>query len=363
MMGLAIIVVGITFTFLFINYNPAFGGKVSREQLIKYRKSKNYFKGKFINQIPTSLDIRAKTIFTLLRDLIKRNPNVRPDRPIPLEPQNFSLVQDTKQSRITWLGHSAFLLELEGKTLMLDPMLGKFSSPLPFFGPKRYSETLPQILEELSAIDVVLISHDHYDHLDYETIMKIKEKVKWFLVPLGLRRHLERWGVSQERVKEFDWWQEVNIEGLTLTCTPARHFSGRGLTDRNSSLWCSWVISGNHGRIYFSGDSSYGPHFTEIGDKYGPFDLTLMECGQYDERWSDFHMLPEETLRAHLDVKGKIMIPIHWCAFVLAFHDWAEPVERATLAADKLDVKIATPRIGEKVIIGSPEYPNSKWWR
>jgi L-ascorbate metabolism protein UlaG (beta-lactamase superfamily) len=247
-------------------------------------------------------------------------------------------------------------------TLLLDPMFGRSPSPFPIFGPKRYSVKLPIEIEELPTIDAVIFSHDHYDHLDYGSIRKLKAKVKQFIVPLGVAGHLVRWGVDPKIIQEHDWWDEFTFRGLTLASTPARHFSGRGLGGRDTSLWCSWVILSEDTRIFFSGDSGYGPHFKEIGSKYGPFDLTLMECGQYNERWAGIHMMPEETVQAHLDVQGKLMIPIHWGAFTLALHSWSDPVERAVKAAKQLGSAIATPRIGETVSIGAAEYPNSTWW-
>lgn len=242
-------------------------------------------------------------------------------------------------------------------------MLGKIPSPIPIFVGKRYSENLPANIQDLPHIDAVLISHDHYDHLDYDSILKLRDKVKRFLVPLGIGAHLERWGVEKTRIQEFDWWDEIEFEGLKVIAAPARHFSGRSLTDRNATLWCSWVIHSKQGRIFYSGDSGYGLHFKEIGSKHGPFDLTLIECGQYDNRWADIHMMPEEAVQAHLDVKGKVMLPIHWGAFTLAFHDWDEPVERIIGISEEKNVAVATPKIGEPVEIGTSKYPISLWWK
>jgi len=213
------------------------------------------------------------------------------------------------------------------------------------------------------VIDAVLLSHDHYDHLDYGSIVKLRNKVKHFFVPLGVGAHLARWGVDPTKISEHDWWDEVQFEGLTLASTPARHFSGRSLKDRDTTLWCSWVIVGPEARVFFSGDSGYGPHFAEIGEKYGPFDLTLIECGQYDARWAAIHMLPEESVQAHLDVQGKVMMIVHWAAFTLGLHDWTDPVERVSKAAEAQNIRFSTPKIGETVIIGAAEYPASIWWK
>ncbi|WP_094605538.1 hypothetical protein SPSIL_013130 [Sporomusa silvacetica DSM 10669] len=348
--------------FFLLKCHPVFGGKSSEEKIRIYSQSPNFRQNKFINQIPTPMDMDVKTLFTTLRDFIKGNPQGKPDRSIPWEKMDTSL-HSKEQTRITWFGHSAVLLEMEGKRILLDPMFAKTPSPFPLFGGKRYSETLPMEIEDLPLIDIVILSHDHYDHLDYDSITKLKGKVSLFYVPLGVGNHLERWGIEKEKIKELDWWNESEFDGLRLVSTPARHFSGRGLFDRNTTLWCSWVIVGKQSKVYFSGDSGYGPHFKEIGEKYGPFDLTLMECGQYNERWSTIHMMPEETAQAHLEVKGNILIPIHWAAFSLALHDWTEPIERITKRAKELNIPVSTPKIGESVVVGATEYPKSIWWK
>lgn len=322
--------------------------------------------GKYENQIPTSLKMGWKSIISLLRDYVTGTGRAkrRPEAAIPVVPfqdQFTTMPQDA--ARVTWFGHSAFLLEMEGKRMLFDPMFGPRPSPVRWMGAKRFISNLPLQPEDFPALDAILFTHDHYDHLDYDSVQKVKDKALRFIVPMGVGRRLIRWGVAAEKITEHAWWEEVAVEGLTLACTPARHFSGRGLFDRNSTLWCSWVIVGRKTKIFYSGDSGYGPHFKEIGDTYGPFDLTLMECGQYDKRWSAIHMLPEETVQAHLDLKGQLLIPVHWGAFSLSFHAWNEPVERITKAAMEHQVKIATPKIGETVVIPGNEYPVSQWWR
>nr|WP_246294474.1 MBL fold metallo-hydrolase [Paenibacillus planticolens] len=300
------------------------------------------------------------TIFSLLRDTLFKTAKLKPAANIDVE--TFRLADEItvpNGTRVTWFGHSAFLLEIEGKRLLFDPMLG---TRIPWVGAKRYSKNLPLQPEDFPAIDAIILSHDHYDHLDYSSIRKLKDKANRFIVPLGVGRHLIKWGVASEKISEHQWYEELVIEDLTLACMPARHFSGRGLFNRNSTLWCSWVIVGRETRVYFSGDSGYGPHFKEIGDTYGPFDLTMMECGQYDERFL-IHMKPEETVQAHLDLRGQLLIPIHWGAFTLAFHLWTDPIERVTKAATEQKVKIATPKIGETVVIAAKEIPSNAWWR
>ncbi|MFC5701405.1 MBL fold metallo-hydrolase [Cohnella faecalis] len=309
------------------------------------------------------MDMSFKTMMGVMAEMLKGSPNRKPRKALPADTFNPLLLQNKNQAKAIWFGHSALLLQMNGLTLLLDPMFGSAPSPFPLLGGKRYGGKLPFEIEELPEIDAIILSHDHYDHLDYGSIKKLQKKVRRFFVPLGVGAHLERWGVSRERITEADWWDEAEFEGLKLVCAPARHFSGRSVNDRLSTLWCSWVIDGGGTKVFFSGDSGYGPHFKQIGERFGPFDLTLMECGQYDERWSLIHMMPEETVQAHLDVGGKLMIPIHWGAFTLAVHDWTDPVERVLRKAEQSGADVATPRIGQAVTIGAPEYPTSPWWR
>jgi L-ascorbate metabolism protein UlaG (beta-lactamase superfamily) len=203
-------------------------------------------------------------------------------------------------------------MEMDGKKIFLDPMLGSVPAPHPLLGSKRFNDTLPMPIEDLPDLDAILISHDHYDHLDYGSIQKLSERTGHFFVPLGVGAHIREWGVPDEKITEMDWWEEVNFEGITLVSTPARHFSGRGVLDRYSSLWCSWVIKGNEKAIFFGGDSGYDKSFKEIGKKYGPFDFAMLECGQYDEQWPDIHMMPQETVQANIGLKSNLLMPIHW---------------------------------------------------
>jgi L-ascorbate metabolism protein UlaG (beta-lactamase superfamily) len=244
-------------------------------------------------------------------------------------------------------------------------MLGPIASPVSFAGVKRYkySENMSNIIDEMPPIDAVFISHDHYDHLDYQSIVKLKDKVAHFFVPLGVSAHLIRWGVPKEKITELNWWDETEYQGLSAVLTPSRHFSGRGIFNRNTTLWGGWVILGKNTRLYTSGDGGYGPHFKEVGKKYGPFDITLIEGAQYDRRWADTHMIPEQSVKANLDLNGKNMILMHWGAFTLANHGWKEPIERALIEAKKTDVNIFAPKIGETVLLDSDlNISPSSWW-
>jgi L-ascorbate metabolism protein UlaG (beta-lactamase superfamily) len=347
--------------FLVVNYYPPLGGKSSADSKQRIHESANFVDGKFRNQIPTSMDYSLKDTAGALYDTIKGNPNGRPKVSLPMEPFDAKAYSDSTEDQVMWLGHSTLLMKVSGVKMLLDPVFSKYASPVAFAGPKRYSKKPLAQIEDLPDIDVVLISHDHYDHLDYASIRKLKGKVKQFIVPLGVAGHLTKWGVDPNQIKELDWWEEASYQGLNFVSTPARHFSGRGIRS-GSTLWSSWVIQGKQSNVYFSGDSGYGPHFKEIGDKYGPFDLALIETGQYDVKWANIHMLPEESVQAFQDVKGKVMVPIHWGAFTLALHSWTDPIERTKAAASEKGVALATPKIGEKVIIGSSVFPTSSWW-
>ncbi len=348
---------------IFLYVSPQFGGSPSQAQLVNYTKSGHFEDGIFVNPIPTDMSMSFKTIVSLLGDYARGIPNQRPAADVPVQKiDSLDIVNhpDTL-TRLTWFGHSAFLLEINGKNILIDPMLGDSPSPLPFLGTTRYSKELPIEIEQLPAIDAVLISHDHYDHLDYGSIQNLKNKTKHFYVALGVGNHLAAWGIDSARIHELNWGETLKLDNLTFTATPARHFSGRGLSDRFATLWCSWVIQSPTKKIFFSGDSGYGPHFKEIGNVYGPFDLALLECGQYDTRWQNIHMLPEQTVQAALDVKAKLMMPIHWGAFTLALHSWTEPVTRSSAEAKKLNVSLATPAIGEPFILSGP-IPQGRWW-
>ncbi len=346
---------------LFMNLSPEFGDSATTEQKLKYEKSGHYKDGKFVNETPISMNFDLGNVI----DFIKGSPSRQPSKNIDIQKvDSLEIVQnDPNETRLTWFGHSAFLLEMDGKNILLDPMLGKMPSPTPWFGARRYSRELPIEIEKLPFIDAVIISHDHYDHLDYGSIMKLKDKVSEFYMPLGVGNHLRSWGVPDEKIHELNWWDETKLSDIQLVCTPARHFSGRGILDNSATLWSSWVILGKNDKIYFSGDGGYAPHFKEIGEKFGEFDLALMECGQYNKSWADIHMMPEETAQAGIDVKAKLLMPIHWGAFTLALHDWTDPIERISKKAKELHLELVTPKIGESIILKSESYPQEKWWK
>lgn len=355
---LGVLAIGII---LFITIHPTFGGSPSKQERERYLHFDHYKNGEFVNPNPTDMKMGVSTILSLMKDSLTGKKDRRPTAPIPIsfDWEKILSVEDS----LTWFGHSTMLLTLDKKKILIDPMFGPSPSPVSFVGSKRYSEDLLYVIEKLPQIDIVLITHDHYDHLDYPSIIRLKDKVGHFFVPLGVAAHLIKWGIKKERITECNWWDEVKWEGLTIASVPSQHFSGRGLFNRNSTLWNGWVILGENQRIYTSGDGGYGPHFKQIGEKYGPFDLTLMEGGQYDKRWSAIHMQPEESVQAHLDVRGKNMMLIHWGAFTLAYHSWTDPVDRATHAAEQKEVNLIAPNIGETVVLNGRFPEHSSWWK
>lgn len=354
------------FYLIFVSYYPTFGGDISKERQQQYINSPQFKEGTFVNEkagIPKDpsfseiVTIARKFFFTEVENGSPKD-NIAVQKVTPP-----MLAQHQDDPKLIWFGHSAFLLQIAGKNILIDPMLSEVPAPHPLLGSKRFTKDLPIAIEQFPKIDALLISHDHYDHLDYSSIKKLKDKVETYFVPLGVGVHLEAWGIAPNQIKEMDWWQETTFKDLKLACTPAQHFSGRKFTNGQSTLWSSWVIASNKTSIYFSGDGGYGPHFKQIGEQYGPFDLALMECGQYNKMWPDIHMFPEETAQAGLDVKAKAMMPIHWGAFKLALHSWTDPIERVTIKAQELQLPLVTPKIGAPVFINKLPKQHSPWWQ
>ncbi|MCH2200128.1 MAG: MBL fold metallo-hydrolase [Flavobacteriales bacterium] len=349
----------------FVNLSPQFGGHASDEQKEAYTATGHYEDGVFTNKEMIIMEMNCHSISAMIKETINPDPNVAP--PDNIEVEKFDpkelLNIDVESSRVTWLGHSSFLLETAGKVILLDPVFGQYAAPHPLLGRARFNKEMPITIADIPHVNAVIISHGHYDHLDYESIIELRDKVEHFFVPLGVGNHLRRWEVAEDKISEMDWWQEVQLDQMSIVFTPSRHISGRGLTDQSATLWGSWVIQHQYLSLYFSGDGGYGEHFKEIGEQYGRFDIALMECGQYNDLWADVHMSPEQTVQASLDVKTDLMVPIHWGSFQLATHSWTDPVERATVEASNKNVPIATPNIGESIT--SPGHLNlsfDPWW-
>ena len=350
---------------LFMNIDPAFGGNPTKEQKEMYQNLNNYVNGKFINEYPTELATNSSDAPSTNEDSASEVKARNPTVPIPVSTIEWNKIKSENDS-LTWFGHSAFLLSIDNKKLLVDPMLSNIASPVSFVGIKRYEyseDIMLNLIDEMPPIDAVFITHDHYDHLDYQSIVKLNNKTSHFFVPLGVSAHLVRWGIPKEKITELNWWEETEYQGLTVALTPARHFSGRDPFSINATLWGGWVILGNDTRLYSSGDGGYGPHFKKIGNQYGPFDITLIEGGQYDRNWPDSHMVPEQSVQANLDVNGKTMILMHWGAFTLANHAWNEPIERALEEANEREVNMIAPKIGETVLLDSDlQMLPVSWW-
>jgi L-ascorbate metabolism protein UlaG (beta-lactamase superfamily) len=281
---------------------------------------------------------------------------------VPVEPRvnaDFDSAPSTGL-RITWVGHSTSIVEIDGMRVLIDPVWSKYAGPTPVAGQRRFFAP-PLALDELPEIDVVAISHDHYDHLDYPTIRRLAQTNAHFVAPLGVGAHLEAWGIAAERISELDWWEEQQLGALTFVATPARHFSGRGVLDLESTLWAGYVISGPKHRVYFSGDTAMFPGLREIGERLGPFDVTLIDSGGYNRHWADVHLGPEQAVQAHRMLRGKLMMPVHWGMFNLAMHGWTEPIERVLVAASAHAVPVATPRLGQSFEPGA-SVPADRWW-
>jgi L-ascorbate metabolism protein UlaG (beta-lactamase superfamily) len=348
---------------IFVNVSPQFGANPNEMKIAEYEKLDHYFNGEFHNLIPTNMLMDVKQTAKMLPEFFRNDPKRVPNFEIPIvKVDSLDLTLVNIPTRLVWFGHSAFLLQIDGKNILLDPMLGEVPAPHPLLGKKRFSKELPIEIEKLPSIDMILFSHDHYDHLDYESVQLLMHKTKAFIVPLGVGSHLEFWGIAPNKIHEMDWWDEFQVDDLKLAFAPSRHFSGRGLNNRFSTLWGSWVIQGKSDNIYFSGDGGYGPHFKEIGEKYGPFDFAMLECGQYNERWKEIHMMPEQTAQAGIDIQANLIMPIHWAAFSLAMHSWTDPVERVLKKAEELKLPVLVPKIGSYIQFDGNHLTIEEWW-
>lgn len=335
----------------------ALGAKPAGERLRRAQNSPQWKGGRFDQGLPLHFDYGALLSRFFLRFRGKR----RPDQDLPVVATDPSLFDRPPLSglRVTWLGHSTALVELEGVRVLLDPMWGPRASPSRSVGPARFYAP-PLALPDLPRLDAIVFSHDHYDHLDEMTVTALRGMECPFVAPLGVGAHLEHWGVPAERIMEMDWWEELKLGDLTLACVPARHFSGRGLR-RNATLWCGWALLGRERRLFYSGDSSYFDGFRAIGARYGPFDAGLFECGAYDPAWPDVHLGPEQAVQACKDSGARLFIPMHWGTFDLAMHGWTEPVERLLVAARAAGLAVAVPRPGQSLEPSNPP-PLERWW-
>ncbi|MFD2887778.1 MBL fold metallo-hydrolase [Chitinophaga cymbidii] len=326
---------------------------------VKGWRSPNFSNGSFQNLSPTPVMSPDASFLKVLVNFLNKPKTAYPSQPLPAVRTDLKALP-AGAPVIIWFGHSSYLVHHNGFNVLVDPVLSGHASPVPFMV-KAFPGSNIYAVDDLPDIDLLIITHNHYDHLDQQTLRRLRSRVKTVYTALGVGRDLVKCGIPANLITEMDWWDADEVApGVTLTATPARHFSGRGLR-RGGSLWASFVLQLNGSRIYVGGDSGYDTHFKTIGEKYGPFDLALLETGQYNPSWPNIHMNPEEAVQAAVDLRAEVFLPVHWSKFALAYHPWYEPAERAVKAAAAQDVRITTPRIGEPVILGG-DMPGQHWW-
>lgn len=343
-----------------------FGRLPEGERLERIKKSPRYADGTFHNLLPTPiLTDGSGVISSLLQSFFVKKDNPVPPGPVPtIKTSLKSLNRNT--DTVIWLGHSSFFIQLGGKRILIDPVLSDYAAPFSFSN-RAFPGSNPFTAEDMPEIDVLLVSHDHWDHLDYPALTALRPKIKQVFCGLGVGEHLQRWGFPENIIQEADWGEQMKLGSLTLYMTSARHFSGRSLT-RNKTLWGGFVMETPQRRIFYSGDSGYGPHFAELGEQFGTFDLALLECGQYDKRWSLIHMMPEETAKAADDLRTKILLPAHAGKFSIAYHAWDEPYKRLAAASQNKSWQLVAPVIGEPFLFDAAEADKDgraavEWWK
>ncbi len=347
---------------------PRFGARMAGDRLARAHANPLYRDAKFANPLPPAA-YRAADVWALIQGQFFGDEVRAPRSAVPVLAVAAETLKGAAPAPATaaglrafWIGHASVYIEIDGLRLLVDPMFSEYASPFAY-GPRRLHPT-PIALADLPPIDAVLITHDHYDHLDMRTAQHLARRGSVFFVPLGIGAHLQAWGVPDAQVREMEWWQEQPLRGVRIVSTPSRHYSGRGLTDRNATLWSSWSVVGARHRFYVSGDTGYSDHLRTIGERLGPFDLSFVKIGAYGPGapWLDIHMSAEDAVRAHRDVGARRMFPVHWGTFNLAFHAWDEPIERALAAARASQVELLTPRVGE-IVDADVAFVSRPWWR
>lgn len=357
MLYLLILIVAIViFAILYIKFHPTFGAVSKGDSLQKIQNSPNFRNGKFQNLETTSVMTNnspesEENEFSMFYPPKEKNPQ----KPLPSVKFDKGKIVDVS---VTWFGHSSVLIDTASTTIMIDPVFNR-ASPVPIFG-KAFAIENPILQNDLPKINVVVISHNHYDHLDYKAIKKFGNNVDKYFVPLGIKAYLLRWGIEDSKIVELDWYENAEFNNINFVLTPARHYTSRTVNDSGKTLWGSWVIKSNEHSIYFSGDNGYSDIYKAIGEKYGPFDIAFIEIGAYNKRWSQIHLFPEEAIQASLDLKAELTLPIHWAKFDLSRHAWDEPAIRFVDEAKKQNVKISTPLIGETFTLENA--PQENWW-
>ena len=361
MIYLAIALVVVLAVWLFLQH-PQFGGKPAGKRLQRILRSPNFRNGQFQNLSFTPALAEGVTYPRVMRDFFfGPKERLAPVSEIPVSKTDLQEL-DPSGNYIVWFGHSSYLIQLQGIKILVDPVFSSSASPVPFMV-KAFTASRVYGPEDLPAVDYLLITHDHYDHLDHQTILKLKQKVGTVITSLGVGAHLERWGYAADRIIETDWYDEVELNGgLRITAAPARHFSGRSFR-RNTTLWSSFILEAPTLKIFIGGDSGYDTHFREIGERFGPFDLAILENGQYNESWKYIHMMPEEVVAAALDLKASMLMPVHWSRFSLALHAWDDPIIRVVEEAGRRGLPLLHPMIGELVTLDRMMPSSTMWWQ
>lgn len=338
-----------------------FGQFPDQKRKAYFKTLHNYKDGQFQNLIPTPALLEGESMAKLLWEFFGKHADTTPTSPIPSMKTDLRQLEPDRDI-LVWFGHSSYFIQLDGKRFLIDPVFSGNASPV-FGSVKAFAGSNDYQASDMPDIDVLLISHDHWDHLDYGTIRLLKDKVKLVICGLGVAQHFIFWGWPEEKIAEKNWHESVDLsDNFQITLTPARHFSGRFLS-RNISLWTSFVLHTPSKKLFLGGDSGYGPHFKDIGQQYGPFDLAILECGQYNERWPYIHSLPPEIIQEVEDLQAKAFMPVHHSKFKLAQHPWYEPLEQVSSLAEAASSPIVTPKIGEGVDLDSIKTQWPKWWR
>jgi len=357
-----LVLVGIAGSLLYwsSDWGATFGGKIEGERLARIQSSPNFVDGKAQNAVETS--VGSGDVVEFVVEYFRGAKERKPPQPVPMVEMDPSVLYSIRDQgiRFIWLGHSTVYLEVDGTRVLIDPVWSDRASPFKIAGPRR-SHRVPIALADLPPIDIVVVSHDHYDHLDPGVVRELTPQGVRFAVPLGVGADLEAWGVATDQIIELDWWERASVGPLELVATPARHFSGWQVTDRDSTLWASWTLVGPTSRVFYSGDSGWQDDFEKIGNDYGPFDLTIMKCGAYGDGWPDIHINGVQAVEANQLLKGSRMLPVHWLTFDLALHPWEEPVVQAVDTGAKLGVEVITPQLGELIDL-QDLVTTTRWW-
>jgi L-ascorbate metabolism protein UlaG (beta-lactamase superfamily) len=356
---LSLLVMLVVLVYAFMQ-QPIFGKTATGERLEKHKKSANYKNGSFSNISPTPQLTEGAGFISVMKEfLFEKNKRSTPKDILPSQKTDL-LKLDPHKNVLVWFGHSSYFMQIDGKRILVDPVFSGSASPIATT--KSFKGSDVYTVDELPVIDYLFISHDHYDHLDYKTIKKLKPKIKLLICGLGTGAHFERWGFDDERIIERDWNVKIQLDpGFTIYTAPSRHFSGRNF-NRNKSLWTSFVLQSPAMKIFIGGDSGYDSHFAEIGQQHGPFDLAILECGQYDKSWKYIHMMPAEVLQASEDLKAARLMPVHWGKFSLANHAWDDPIRSIIELNKEKNIPLITPMIGEAVDLKDGEQVFSEWW-